>query len=340
MPYIVAIDQGGTKTDVLVADDKGKIISFSDDRDQPPVEGERRAKRMMSIRYAVSKALAEAGLGFDDISSVSASCIGADWPFEYEIGIRNLRDTLGVQDVCLYNDCIGALRGGTEMKNRDCAILCLGTGANCAVQNRDGDWYVYAYYMKGEHQGASALGSAVFQAVYDAEAGFGPKTLLTDLLLENTGDSSVDELLMRITTGRTETEEKWQPSYKDYGPMLFQAVRRGDKTAYALLDDFCKELVKYIVAGAKRLSLDKEGFPVVLSGGVPKGGAIMGEMLEKHLLAHFPKAVCIEARFEPVVGALLLAYDRLYRDGIPEEVQDNLEKHCAEKKLFRQVEVR
>ena len=337
MPYILAIDQGGTKTDVIIADYAGNIVAASDDRDQAPFEGERRAKRMTRIRYATDKALADAGLSLADISTVSASCIGADWPFEYEVGVRNIRNTLGVQDVHLYNDCIGAMRGGTEMLNRDCGILCLGTGANCAVQNRQGEQYVYAYYMKGEHQGASALGQFVFQAVYDAEAGLGPQTLLTNLLLEQTGDASVDELLMRITTGRTETEATWEVSYKDYCPMLFQAVRMGDETAYAFLDNFCKALVNYIVAGAKRLSLNKAGFPVVLSGGAPKGGAVMGEMLEKHLRAHFPKGICVEARLEPVAGALLLAYDRFYPDGIPGDVQENLEKHYREKHLIRKV---
>jgi N-acetylglucosamine kinase-like BadF-type ATPase len=337
MPYILAIDQGGTKTDALVAGTDGKIVGYGNDRDQEPVTGERRAKRMVRIRYAAQKALKEAKLSLNDISSVSASCIGADWPFEYELGKRNIQHALGIQDVHLYNDCIGALRGGTEISNRDCAVICLGTGANCALNNRSNRQYIYHYYMKKEHQGAYAIGNFVFQSVFDAEAGLGPKTVLTELLLEEAGYSNVDEMFMHITTGRTENEPKWEPVYQAYSPLFFQAVHKGDTVALEYLDNLCRELARYIETGAKRLDMDPKGFPVVLSGGVPKGGAIMRERLEHHLRTFFLDVECIEARLEPVAGALLLGYDRIYTDGIPKDVQTIFEQNCLTHRLIREV---
>jgi N-acetylglucosamine kinase-like BadF-type ATPase len=336
MPKILSIDQGGTKTDIVIADEKGNILGYGNDRDMTPVEGERRAVRMIRIRHAADKAAEEAALTYAEIDSVSAGCIGADWEFEYEVGRRNIRKALGIQDVTLYNDCIGALRGGTEMLGRDCAILCLGTGANCAVFNRDGEMHTYHYYMKDIHQGAGAIGNFIFQAVLDAQSGLGKETALTRILLQETGYSSVDELHMMLTTGRSEEEKPWYyPVFQDYCPLLFRAIDEGDKISTDYLDWLCGELVEYIVIGVNRLSIGERSLDVVLSGGVPKGGNIMGERLSYHLNKRLPNARFVEARLEPVVGALLLGYDKLYPNGVPEDVMQTLEKCCRERGLFR-----
>jgi len=149
MPYIVGIDQGGTKTDIIIADHAGNIAAAGNDRDWVPenaappaglkgnLSSARRALRMTRIQHAFNKAMEAAGLKLQDIESVSACCTGADWAFEYEIDRRYLLAALSIEKISLYNDCVGALRGGIEIKNRDCAVLCIGTGANCAVMNRE-----------------------------------------------------------------------------------------------------------------------------------------------------------------------------------------------------------
>jgi N-acetylglucosamine kinase-like BadF-type ATPase len=335
MAYIMGIDQGGSKTDVLIADCEGHIAGFGNDRDWKAITGERRAVRMVRIRYAADKAIREAGIELSNVQSISASCNGADWAFEYEIGRKNIRNTLGVKEVSLYNDCIGALRGGTEIKGRDCAVLCLGTGANCAVINREGKEHIYAYYLKDIHQGAGAIGRFIFQAVYDAEAGLKPNTLLTELLLKQTEYQSVEELYMAVTTGRTETEAPWKPVYKEYCPLLFQAVRMGDRVAANYIEWLCEELAQYVIIGARRLGMENREITLVLSGGVPKSGSIMVDLLQQKLLKHLPGIKCVNARFEPVVGALLLEYDRLYPQGIPEQVVKELESCTGKRNLFR-----
>jgi N-acetylglucosamine kinase-like BadF-type ATPase len=338
MPRILSIDQGGTKTDICIGDETGRILGFGNDRDWEPIQGERRAVRMVRIKYAANKALADAGLSLADIDSVFASCLGADWDFEYEIGRNNIRNTLGIAQVDLVNDCVGAMRGGTEMLGKDCAVLCLGSGANAAIFNRDGGQLLYHWYMKGIHQGASAIGRFIYQAVFDAQAGLGCPTILTELLLEKTGFPTVDELFMAMTTGRTEEEKPYfHPVYKEYCPLLFPAIAEGDAVAREYLDWLCGELVEYIVIGVNKLDIGERPFNVVLSGGVSKGGERMGERLTHYLSQRLPNAQFVEAKLEPVVGALLMGYDKLYPTGIPAEVTNTLETCCAERNLFRSI---
>ena len=343
--YTMGIDQGGTKTDVVIADEAGNITGYGNDRDLTasgkidpyPVyyKKDRRIVRMVRLRHAAEKALAKAGLKFSDIQSVSASCTGADWEYEYDLGISNLRKTLGIDQISLYNDCIGAMRGGTEIEGRDCAIICLGTGANCAVKNREGSEIIYAYYLKDIHQGAGAIGRFIFNAVYDAQAGLEPETLLTKLLLEETGYSSVDDLYMHITAGRNENEDQWEPAYQNYSHLLFKAVKAGDDTAVNYLDKFCRELARYVTVAARKLAMQDREITVVLSGGVAKNGNLMQELLEKQLKEDLGSVRCINAPMEPVAGAILLAYDRFYPGGIPVDVRRLFEQSCKKYNLYR-----
>ena len=344
MAYIAAVDQGSTKTDIIITDKMGNIKGYANDRDLMAsgtietysyYKKDRRVVRVKRVRHALEKALTDAGLKLSDIQSISASCTGADWEYEYDLWRRNLQDDLGVKQVSIFNDCIGALRGGTETMGKDCAIICLGTGANCAVRNREGKEYIYAYYLKGEHQGSGAIGWFIFEAVYDAESGFGPQTLLTKLLLEKTGYKSTDELLMHRTAGRNENEDQWEPVYQDYSPLLFQAVKAGDKVARDYLNWLCKDLARYVIIAGEKFNMSDREITVVLSGGVAKNGALMSELLEKELKERLPKVKCVNARLEPVAGALLLEYDRLYPDGIPQDILQRFEQNCAEYNLFR-----
>lgn len=339
MPKILAVDLGGTKAHVIAADHEGNILGFGDDLDRGWGElrrqVDRRIFKMIRIRHAAERAAADAGLTIADFDRVSASCSGADWDFEYPIGVRQLRETLGIERVSYYNDCVGALRGGTEMLGRDCAVICLGTGANCAAYNREGEDYQYAYYLKDAHQGGGAIGRFIVEAVVDASVGLAPKTALTGLLLEETGFDSVEEFYKLVTTGRTEEEGPKRPEYKEFAPLLFEAIRMGDRVAAEYADRFCRALAQYVIVAARQLGMQERPICVVISGGVCKGDSVISELVEKHLQAALPGAYCVDARLEPVVGALLLEYDKIYPQGVPQDVMARLEAACAARGLFR-----
>jgi N-acetylglucosamine kinase-like BadF-type ATPase len=338
MPYILAVDLGGTKAHVVAADHLGRMLGFGDDKGWDEVVPDRRMRKMRRIRFAAERALAEAGLEFSDFERLSASCSGADWPFEFPIGERHLKETLGIPIISYYNDCVGALRGGMEMAGRDCAVICLGTGANCAVYNREGEGYQYQYYLKGAHQGGGAIGRFVVEAVVDASVGLAPETALTPLLLKATGFGTVEEMYTLYTTGRTLDEPPRPPAYKEFCPLLFEAMRMGDAVSLRYIDEFCAALANYVAVAAKRLNIGGRPLPVVISGGVCKeGDGIVAELIEKHLKKTMPKASCLNARLEPIAGALLMELDRIYPQGVPEGVMRTLEGCCAERGLFRDV---
>ena len=141
---------------------------------------------------------------------------------------------------------------------------------------------------------------------------------------------------MSVTTGRTENELPWTPVYQEYCPLLFEAINEGDKVAARFLQWLCGALAGYVITGAKKLNMQDREITMVVSGGVAKSGAILGEFLQQRLKEDLSGIKCVDARFEPVVGALLIEYDRLYPEGIPKEVTSCIEQSCTKKKLFRE----
>lgn len=301
MGYILALDQGGTKTAALVADETGRVLGAGYSGGAVhAIDGMDAA--MARVTDAAGQALAQAGLAPGDVIRVAGGMTGADWPYEYPLLAAALRETTGVADVTVVNDCIIAFRAGTD---RGCgAVLCAGTGLNAAVIPLAGEPYIYGYYIQGDENGGTALGKLAMRAVMNAESGLGAPTALTGRTLAHYGAATVDELLQRYVAGALgET--------KFLVPLLAEVVRAGDAVASKIVTDFGARLARYVVAGFRRKGLLGTDADVVLSGGVFKADLPgLREAIAAAVHAEAPRAVLVDAPYEPVLGALLLALDR------------------------------
>lgn len=120
---ILAIDQGASKTSVLVALTDGRILG------EGKAEGAcyfnvGLEKAKSTIMAATSQALAQAGLTINDISTVIGGLAGANWPDEIEMLQKEMKSLFKVEKASIWNDCVIALRAGTDS---DCGIvLCCG----------------------------------------------------------------------------------------------------------------------------------------------------------------------------------------------------------------------
>lgn len=302
MGLILALDQGGTKTAALVANASGEILGAGYGRGACHAESGMEVA-MGAVMEAAGAALSAAGATLAQVETVCGGMAGADWPDEYPLLENALRETTGVRNVQVVNDCIIAWRAGT-----DCpvgAVLCAGTALNAAVIGPHGQSYIFGYYISGDDLGGTALGRLSLRAVFAAESGIGPGTRLTDLLLSHFGLASVDDLMRAYVSGklgRTST----------LVPVLEQAVALGDDVAVRLVADFGERLARYVTAGQKRFGMLQCEQDVVLSGGVFKAHLPgLRESVTRAVLREAPRARLVDARYEPVVGALLLALPAL-----------------------------
>ncbi len=100
---------------------------------------------------------------------------------------------------------------------------------------------------------------------------------------------------------------------------------------------FCAGLANYVIVAAKKLGIINRPLPVVISGGVCKGDNIITELIEKYIKESIPGAYCLNAKFEPIIGAVLMEMDRIYPEGIPGEVMANIERCSTERGLYRNI---
>ncbi len=300
MGYVLALDQGATKTAALVAARSGQMMGVGYGAGAVHASDGMEAA-MAAVLSASEQALRQAGLSWRDVDRISAGMSGADWPDEYALLETSLRQATGVADVRVVNDCMIAYRAGTD--SRCGAVLCAGTGLNVAVVSPTGESYIYGYYINGDDQGGTALGRLSLRAVWAAESGIGEATALTRIALDHFAQPSVDALLRQYVEGRLGPTSAMVP-------ILEQAVACGDAVAAQIVTGFGQRLARYVTAGLRRF--DMAGLPVevVLSGGIFKARLPgLGETVSQAILAAAPSASLIEARYEPVVGALLLALE-------------------------------
>jgi N-acetylglucosamine kinase-like BadF-type ATPase len=288
------------------------------------------ATAMQAIRQATQPALEQARVQSRDIAFLFCGLTGADWPDEYDLLQANA-SALGLgSPVRVSNDTIIALRGGTSASYG--AVVIAGTGANCAIRSPRGEEFIYHFYHDHDLQGGIALGRRALKAIYRAETGREPLTLLTARVLDLFELGSVDALLRADSAGRFGLDET-----RRIAPLVFQAACEGDQVACHIVKALGEGLAELVTAGLKRFDMAGLEVEVVLSGNIFKApGRLLQEVMSAAIHMAAPRARLVNARYEPVVGALLLGLEAL-GVAIDEGVKRNVETSSKRLGLIREL---
>lgn len=328
MRYILGIDQGGSKTHGILAEETGRILGLvrGPGLSAPGVDDP-----VDIVESVVQQLLQETGLRTDQIHTLVAGISGIDWPGDDTAMEQTLRSRLGIEDVQTVNDCIIALHTGTS--NPQSAVLCVGSGANCAVRNGD-DLFVYGFYVPDEHQGGLALGLWAVQAVMDAEVGLIPETSLKAAILEHLREPSVDALLKRRSECKITTAE-----YLSLPPVLEKCALEGDEVALSIWRKYGKILAGYATTRIRLMGMEEAPVDVVLSGSIFKCRIpeFIGTVIQE-ILAQVPKAKIIPSVFEPIVGTVVMGLHRLHGH-VSADAEENLHRSAAHYPIRRIKEV-
>jgi N-acetylglucosamine kinase-like BadF-type ATPase len=302
MRYVIGVDQGGSGTRAVVCSLDGRLLGMGTGPGAcHAFDGMDYA--MQATQGAVQVAMDQAGMPLGQAEVYVGGHTGADWDDEYDL-LREAVYALGLSpQVHIVNDSIAALRGGTEQPYG--AILVAGTGANCAVLSPDGQTFIYHYYHDHDLQGGSALGHAALNAIYRAETGRPPQTTLQERVLDLFGLPDVDSLMRSMVEGKI-----GQNRIPEIAPFIFAEAENGDQAACQILTRFGSGSAELLTNALQHLDMTDLAVEIVLSGGIFKARSpLLRDILEKDVHAVVPGARFIEARYEPVVGAALLAFE-------------------------------
>ena len=290
--YFLGVDGGQSSTTALIGDHEGRVLGMG--RGGPcnhvgAAEG--RAKFIRAIEESLGAACAQAGLDRAK-ARFHAACLGfSGGPVDKE---AILREILPVEQMLVTHDALIALSGATA--GEPGIVVIAGTGSMAFGRNakgeaaRAGGWG----YIFGDEGGAFDLVRQALRAALRMEEGWGPPTMLRDMLLEQTGATDVNDLLHRFYTA-----EFPRPRIAGFSKLLDEAAARGDEVARELLQRAAEDLGSLVAAVQQQLF-----------GASPTVGYVGGVFRSEILLKRLEQSIerLRPPVYGPAAGALIEAY--------------------------------
>jgi len=306
MTVVVGVDGGNTKTIALVVYMNGSILGAGRGGNSDIYPHGTAVSAVNVIESASAHALNQAGLSREAISAGAYSLAGADWREDYneyrdELLIRGLG-----QSVTVYNDAIGALRAGSP--DGTGVVINAGTGAAMGARNAQGKFWHTSYWQ--DSLGGRELGYQALRAVRHADIGIELPTTLTPVVLRFFAVESCADLLRLFTLRGSQAPNDIQVS--KLAPYVLTEAENGDAVAGALVIDQSKRLVDYALAAARQVGIEQKPFHLVLNGGLFRHpSTLLKDSITAQIREVVPGVTIHASRFEPVVGAVLLAWEAL-----------------------------
>ncbi len=255
--YFLGIDGGQSSTTALLGDRSGLVIGYGRGGPCNHVKGPGGREKFVS---AIEACFQQAASGIDP-SAITAVCGGFSGGPADKATL--LEEMFPASRVVVTNDGLIALAGATG--GQPGIITIAGTGSLAFGRNasgktaRAGGWG----YIFGDEGGGFDLVRQALRAALREEEGWGPPTILTPMLLEETGAQSVNDLLHQFYT------LDWpRPRIASLSWIVDRAAIEGDHTALGLLHTAAQQLAGYAAAVRGTLFLPAKPARVCWVGGV------------------------------------------------------------------------
>ena len=321
---VLAVDGGGSKTDLALARVDGSLLSLvRGPVSSPQMLGARRCLETLST--LVERACLGAGLfpvpePVAELAQISLS--GLDYPAEEERLLALAAGCGWAERMLAGNDTFAVLRAGTNTGS-GVAVVC-GSGINCVGVAPDGRRVRFAAIgeISGEWGGGFDVGLAALSAAVRSEDGRGPKTTLEEKVPAHFGLARPLELTEAI-----HFEQIAEERLGELAPLVLEQAA-GDSAAAAIVDRLAAEVVAFARAALVRLDMASEPAQVLLGGGLLQAGnARLLQAIEAGLSEVGPEISARVIEAPPIVGAALLALDEV---GAGESAKERLRLEIVE----------
>jgi N-acetylglucosamine kinase-like BadF-type ATPase len=315
---VLAIDGGGSKTDVaLVARDGSLLASVRGTATNPDNVGidAATAELVRLVRAAAERAGFAAG---GPVAAHTSACLaGADLPSQ-EADLSARLQALGwAASTTVVNDTFAVLRTGLDDRAAESrwgiGVVC-GHGINCAGVAPDGRMFRFLSFgdISGDWGGSSDLGPEALWWAIRAEDGRGPQTALRPAIARHFGVERLRDVAIGLRFGSISFDKR-----NALTPVLFEVARLGDDVARAIVLRQADEVCAMVMAAARELGLigggpDAAPVPLVLGGSVLAArDPLLTAAITDRLAAELPRGQIRIVDLPPVIGAALLGLDHL-----------------------------
>jgi N-acetylglucosamine kinase-like BadF-type ATPase len=313
MPYYLGVDGGGTKTDVICADENGKIIG---EGTAGPTNltstsiGAASFNLLEGIRQSLESVLPDQNGHEEQLPQIEFARIvmglaGLDTDAEKERAAEIFQRALSqyiIQDFQIYNDSVIALANGTS--NPNAVVLISGTGSICFGRNQAGQTAKTGGmdFLLTDQGSGYYIGRQVLREAVKSFDGRRSKTILEEMVCEHFRIPSIAELKNHVYNPHLTKLE-----VAEISSLCSEAYEQGDEAAAMIFDHAIEELVLLATTVVERLQLESQKFDLVLSGAVANLPHVQ-KQLTTRLMEKYTEIEIIFPDTPPVYGALKMAY--------------------------------
>jgi len=301
LEYFLAVDGGGTKTDLALFDDRGRLVA-RERRGPSNYQNVGADGAEALLRDGIQALLETHSLQLSDVSGACLGLAGLDTredELAYEAIIRNVFGDQASM-IRFENDCFIALHSGT-LGGAGIALIA-GTGSMAIGCNergeraRSGGWG----HRFGDEGSGKFIGHEAIVRSLKARDGRGEETALVRLI-EEMEQCDLFDLVTRLNI-----ESPGPDKIASYAPLVTQAAEAGDAVALQILEDAARELVTAARAITRRLEFERRPIRFILRGGAFHSN-ILRDRVEAGLRSIDPETECMLPLLPPVAGAFVLA---------------------------------
>jgi len=297
MKLVAGVDAGQSSTTAVVVDERGYVrgrgkAGPADHVDEPP--GSR--KCAAACAAAVAGALEAAGLPAGSaLEAVRIGLSGYDARFDGRV------PEFAARSVRLVHDAPVALAGAVQ--TRPAVVAIAGTGSVAYGEDpagnavRVGGWG----YLFGDEGSALAVARDALAHAMAADDR-GEKTALGEAALAFFDRRTLRELATEALQGRI-----GRASVAAFARVVHDAARLHEPDAVAIVDRAAAALAALAAVAIERLGLEGKPVAVAFAGGAFRSEAFSARARER-LAAFAPNAQAVAPRYDPAIGAALLAF--------------------------------
>ncbi len=306
LKYVLGLDGGGTKTEVICADEEGNILSqgVSGPTNLSAVDKETAGLNFLAAVEQVTSQL----VPDSSCEALVFGLAGVDTPdeviFARDFFSKKLTQ-IEVKDFTVINDIELVLAAGAS--HPDAVAVIAGTGSNCFGRNQKGQTAQTSGmdFLLADEGSGYEIGRKVLRAATSSYDGRAAKTELETLLLQHFQTDSFVRLKEKI-----------------YDPILSKAqiaelakicgiaAEHGDEAAKKIINETVDELFLIISTVVNKLELNQIDMDVIAAGSILKQSSVF-DPLQQKLKNHYPQ---LEFKFlekSPVYGAVNIALEKL-----------------------------
>jgi glucosamine kinase len=281
MDYVLGLDGGGTKTECVLMDRAGRIISHSFSGPSNPSRiGVEVA--VLEIVKAAELALIQGGVTRNAVVALCAGIAGTGNAAIKERVLRDLQSAFPEMTVQVITDLEAALAAAG-----DGPVIVLVAGTGSAAIGRDAQGQIWRAGGQGPRTGddgsAYDIGArAVVRAMKERE-GKGTDSGLGSEILEQLGFSSWAELQRRVA-------EQPDAVFPLVFPLVAAAADAGDAAAREILLQGARELSSLVGTVAEHMGYGRQSILVAKTGGTVGRSAFFDAQLDMALKQALPLA--------------------------------------------------